>query len=101
MWNLPYQHNTPHCFAPNDFYRYILDIIKTLKDYGITKELLMECKVNVIYRAVCELANYHNHSPRWALLHHRFIPNYLVSFNYRVHFNLLPVKSKFVKFSIR
>ena len=31
MWNLPYQHNTPHCFAPNDFYRYILDIIKTLK----------------------------------------------------------------------
>ena len=36
MWSLPYQHNTPHCFTPNPFYSYILNIMKTLKGYGIT-----------------------------------------------------------------
>ena len=39
-------------------------------------------------------------SPRWELLHHKIMPNYLISFNYKVHFNLLPVKSKFLDFQL-
>ena len=37
---------------------------------------------------------------RWALLHHKILPNYLISFYYHVHYNLLPVKSKFMNFHL-
>ena len=60
----------------------------------------MSCRVKTVYNAVNNHVNRHNQSVRWALLHHRILPNYLISFNFRVHYNLLPVKSKFANFQL-
>ena len=100
LWNLPIDQRTPHSFRPNKIYSYILDIVKMLKSNGVTLDLFLSCKVKVIYTTVCEYINRHNESIRWALLHHKILPNYLISFNYRVHYNLLPVKSKFMDFHL-
>ena len=44
--------------------------------------------------------NCHNESDRWLRLHSPILPNYLNSFNFKVHFNLLPVRSKFLDFAL-
>ena len=100
MWNLPINNMTPHCFPPNEFYKYVLDILKMLKRFGVTKEEMLSGKVKLVYNKVVEKVNDFNQSPRWALLHHKLLPNYLISFNYKIHFNLFPVKSKFCDFQL-
>ena len=100
LWGLPANNLTLHSFTPNRFYSYVLDVLKMLKRFGVTKEDMISGKVKLVYRKVLEKVNEFNSTPRWALLHHRIMPNYLISFNYRVHFNLLPVKSKFFDFQL-
>ena len=100
LWGLPVNNRNLHSFSPNRFYSYVLDVLKMLKHYGVTKDDMLTGRVKVVYSKVNEKVNEFNSSPRWALLHHRILPNYLISFNYKVHFNLLPVKSKFFDFQL-
>ena len=100
LWGLPVHNRNLHSFSPNGVYSYILDVLKMLKHYGVTKEDMVSGKVKVVYSKVMEKVNEFNVSPRWALLHHRILPNYLISFNYKIHFNLLPVKSKICDFQL-
>ena len=100
LWNMPVNNDTTHAFHPNDIYLYKLNFLKQLKELGISKEELLDGKVKTIYQLVLEKMNMHNFTIRWRLLHSKIFPNYLISFNYKVHFNLLPVKSKFMVFGL-
>ena len=100
LWNLPVNNNTSHAFEPNDTYRYILNFLKKLKELGVEKDILLKSKVKVIYQTVLEKLNLYNFTIRWRALHAKCFPNYMISFNYKVHFNLLPVKSKFQNFAL-
>ena len=75
-------------------------MLKKLKGLGITKEDMISGNVNLIYKIALKKMNEFNMSPRWKTLHSKVIPNYLISFNYKVHFNLLPVKSKFAEYRL-
>ena len=90
--------SSPHAFKPNPFYEYVLCFIKELKQYGILLQDLVKCKVNLIYRLLLVNINKHNQCNKWGRLHSSYLPNYLNSFNYKVHFNLLPVRSKFTDY---
>ena len=100
LWNLPVNNDTTHAFHPNDIYKYKFDFLKQLKDLGINKQDLLEAKVKNIYQLVLEKINSFNLTVRWRVMHSKIFPNYLISFNYKVHFNLLPVKSKFQTFAL-
>ena len=54
----------------------------------------------VIYQMAVDRMNCHNESDRWLRLNSPILPNYLNSFNFKVHFNLLPVRSKFLDFAL-
>ena len=100
LWDLSINNNTCHAFQPNETYRYILDFLKMLKQWGIDKDVLLKTKVKPIYQSILDKMNEFNYTVRWRALHSRLFPNYLISFNYKVHFNLLPVKSKFQDFAL-
>ena len=71
-----------------------------IKQVGIKDEDLLTCKVNVIYHKVLESLNSHRFSPNHRILHLNCLPNYLKSFNFKVHFDLLPVKGKFLHYGL-
>ena len=100
LFKFPCDNMTPHRSNPNVVYGYILDILKMFKPYGIDDEILLSCKVKVIYKHVLAKLNESNYSLKYRLLHASFMPNYLITFNYKVHFNLLPVKSKFMHYGL-
>ena len=74
--------------------------MKQLKELGIKKEDLLKQKVKTIYGLILDKMNYHNFNLRWKMLHLKIFPNYLISFNYKVHYNLLPVRSKFQNYAL-
>ena len=75
-------------------------MLKVLKQCGVSLEEMVSGKVKVVYQKVVEKVNEFDKSPRWALLHYKILPNYLISFNYKVHYNLLPVRAKFLDFQL-
>ena len=100
LWDLPVNNSTLHAFCPNGFYSYVLQVLKKLKGLGITRDDMVTGNVSLIYKNALAKLNGYNISPRWKVLHMKVIPNYLISFNYKVHFNLLPVKSKFADYRL-
>ena len=100
LYNLRIDNRTSHAFRPNAFYSYVLDILKYFKNLGLEDDDFLNGKVNVIYKIVLEKLNVYNFTMKWRLLHVKFLPNYLLSFNYRVHFDLLPVKAKFMMYAL-
>ena len=100
LWNLPINNDTCHALEPNNVYLYVLNFLKKLKSLGIGKDVLLKAKVKNIYQLVLEKMNLCNFTVRWRALHSKIFPNYLISFNYKVHFNLLPVKAKFQNFAL-
>ena len=100
LWDIPVNNLTLHAFQPNVFYSYVLELLKRLKQLGITKDDMLTGKVGLIYKKVIELTNIRSACPRWKILHLKIMPNYLISFNFKVHYNLLPVRSKFTDFRL-
>ena len=76
------------------------NVLKLFKQIGVNEEDLLSCKVSVIYHKVLENMNLHNFSTKYRILHLSLLPNYLKSFNFKVHYNLLPVKSKFIPYGL-
>ena len=94
-FGLPINNVTPHAFKPNDFYKRMFDIICLHK---ITLDELMEGKVISIYkRIMTEIGEFRgrNSTENYGKLHRNIFPNYLKTFNYKLQFDLLPVKGKF------
>ena len=100
LWNVPVDNRTPHAMQPNQLYLYVLNVVKMLKDTGLTKEIILTGSVKQIYDYVMQAKYFYNFSHKWKLLHVKYLPNYLNTFNYKVHFNLLPVKAKFVQYGL-
>jgi len=96
-FKLPYNNRTPHAFSPNSFYGRVLQIIRAHK---ISLQELSERNVNYIYkRIVCDnnqsMINFKSYR-----ISVKILPSYLQSFNYKLHFNLLPVKSMFKEWQL-
>ena len=89
--------STPHASVPNFVYCHILEMIKWLK---ISKEELLEGSVNKIYKRIIYNANRVNRGLKSHRITAKFLPSYLQTFNYKLHFNLLPVKTMFREYAL-
>ena len=98
FYRLPRDNHTPHRFRPNRTYQYILNLLKMAK---FPKQDLMEGKIKQLYESIVN-SKYHVYSDsfRYSWMHSNFLPNYLKTFNFQVHYGLLPLKSKFVNFAL-
>ena len=87
----------PHRSRPNVIFKEILDIIK---DNNISAELLIEGKVNLVYKSVISNRSVNRRNTRYLRLHDPIFPNYLKTFNFNAFHNLLPVKTLFRDFAL-
>ena len=97
FYQLPRDNRTPHRHKPNDTYRYILNILLNFK---FPKEDLMKGKIKGLYNCILDKFGAQRGGANYGLMHASFLPNYLKTFNFQVHFELLPLKSKFVDFAL-
>ena len=91
-FNIPVNRNTPHGMTPNTFYSNVLQIIRS---HNITLKELSEGSINSIYRRILYDLNRSMINFKSCRLLSKVLPSYLQSFNYKTHFNLLPLKSMF------
>ena len=97
MYKLPMTNRALHSFQPNCLYKNMLSILSTFK---ITCEELLEGSVINIYRRVISEGGPHSGPGiNYGLLHRKIFPSYMKTFNFRLHFDLLPVKAKFQNFT--
>ena len=97
-FDLPKNNSTVHRFEPNEYYKKMFD---TIVKYKITSEELVEGKIGMIYkRILSEIGSEQNFCPEYSRIHKQIFPSYLKTFNYKVHFDLLPVKNKFHRFCL-
>ena len=64
----------------------------------IPVDLLIKGNFKQIYNFIIEKNYVPSSYPRYLRLHHRVLPNYIKSFNFQVHYRLLPVKRLFVEY---
>ena len=87
----------PHRPKPNVIFKEILEIIR---DNKIPAEVLIEGKVNNVYKYIILNNCTDNVYPKYSRMHNKIFPNYLKSFNFQVYHNLLPVKRMFRDFAL-
>ena len=93
LFNLNVNNSTVHRSEPNVYYKQMMNVISK---YHITLDELIEGKVSrIYYRIVCEYGERTAGGVLYSRLHKKIFPNYLKTFNYKTHFDLLPVKGKF------
>ena len=91
-FNIPVNRSTSHGMMPNAFYSNVLQIIRK---HNITLKELSEGSINIIYRRILYDLNRPMINFKSCRLLSKVLPSYLQSFNYKVHFDFLPLKSKF------
>ena len=96
-FNIPINHRTPHAHFPSFIYDYIFLMIKR---FGITHDELLKGSVNNIYKRIICDKNQQNNSFRSHCIFSKCLPSYLQTFNYKLHFNLLPVKTMFQEYAL-
>ena len=90
--------STPHRHEPNECYSKMFD---TIIKYKITSEELVEGKIGKIYhRILANIGENRNSEAQYSRMHKKIFPSYLKTFNYKVCFDLLPVKNKFHQFCL-
>ena len=95
---VPVNNSRPHKLTPSVRYANILNFITSMK---ISKENLMKGKIKLIYESIiCSKTNTNYIVPKWRRVHSPILPNYLKTFNYKVCYDLLPFKTKFVEFQL-
>jgi len=87
----------PHRSKPNTVYQCMMNIITSHK---IPVELLYKGKFKNIYCYIIEKNFMPSVYPKYLRLHHKVLPNYLKSFNFQVHYRLLPVKRLFIEYAL-
>ena len=97
-FNLRLNNSTVHRFQPNVYYKHMYDVISK---YKITLEEFINGKISKIYyRVVCEYGEQKAGGVKYNQLHKNIFPNYLKTFNFKINFDLLPVKGKFHQLSL-
>ena len=97
-FGLSRNNSTVHCLEPNDYYAKMYDIVKK---YNITSEEMVKGKIGQIYyRVLCDIGARRGIHSKYSRMHNQIFPSYLKTFNYKVHFDLLPVKNKFHSFCL-
>ena len=91
-FKLPINNCTPHASVPNSFYNNVLHMVKCL---NITLKELTEGSVNSIYKRIIYNINRHMEGFKSHCIVSKILPSYLQSFNYKLHFHLLPLKTMF------
>ena len=91
-FGFPVNNSTPHAATPNSFYNNVLRMIRWLR---ITVKEMTEGGVNCIYRRIIYNLNVCNKGFKSHRILSKVLPSYLQSFNYKLHFNLLPLKTMF------
>ena len=94
---LPKNLSCPHRHKPNKIYEQILKIIT---ENQIPAQLLTEGKIRNVYRFLVSKGFGNGKYPKYHRMHDRIFPNYLKSFDFRLHYNLLPVKRQFRDFAL-
>ena len=88
---------TPHAETPSFTYNYVLSMIKWFK---ITFKELTDGTVNSIYkRIVCSMNQQSLHFKSHRIFA-KGLPSYLQSFNYKLHNDLLPVRTMFQEYAL-
>ena len=90
----------PHALEPNDVYKRCFAL---LRDFKITIDECLNAKnFSVIYHRIvneyCETK--FRGIGKFYRLHSKVLPEYLRTFNYRLHFSLLPLNTKFVSYAL-
>ena len=86
----------PHTSNTSAYHLHTLEIIKK---YQITVEEFTNFEIKTIYKRII---NTHFSRPQsrtkesWLNLHHNIFPNNIKTFNYKLSWNLLPTKSKYI-----
>ena len=98
LFGFTLNNSTVHRAEPNVYYSHML---KVISNYNIGLEELLEGKISKIYyRVVYEYGERRAGGVLYSRLHRSIFPNYLKTFNFKVHFDLLPVKAKFHELSL-
>ena len=97
-FGLPYNNITPHASVPNKFYS--TNVFHIIQKYNLTLEELCTVNVSIVYKRVVYdlnqfMSNFNSH--RIVL---EILPSYLQTFNYKLHFNLLPLKSMYMEWQL-
>ena len=72
-----------------------------VKKYKITLQELVDGEIGQIYhRVLCDIGSNRGEGAKYTRMHKAIFPSYLKSFNYKIHFDLLPVQNKFHKFCL-
>ena len=96
-FGLERNNHTPHAGHPSEVYGHIFQLIRK---YNITTEELEEGSISKIYKRIILQANKRSSNFKYSRIICKMLPSYLCSFNYKVHYNLLPVKTKFRAYSL-
>ena len=91
-FNIPYNNRTPHAARPNIFYSNVFQIICR---FNISYNELTEGSICSIYRKVIYDCNLHMINFKSHRILSKVLPSYLQTLNYKIHFNLLPLKSMY------
>ena len=98
FFKMPCNSRTPHRFDTNERYQ---SMYQTIVKYNITSEELVQGKIGKIYhRILYDIGTAKHCRSHFYRLHSKVFPSYLKTFNYKVCFDLLPVKNKFYQFCL-
>ncbi len=98
FFNFPNNNCTPHRFEVNECYQAMFN---SIVKYNITAEELVKGKIgNIYHRILCDIGTAKHCHSQYLRLHKKIFPSYLKTFNFKVCFDLLPVKNKFYQFCL-
>ena len=95
-FNIRVNNHTAHSSSPSFIYEYIF---RTIKWFRITLDELLLGSVNFIYKRIVHNMNKGLSYNSYRILT-KGLPSYMQSFNYKLHNNLLPVKTLFREYSL-
>ena len=94
----PVNNCVPHKITPSAAYAEILNFIVTM---NITKQDLIDGKIKNVYENIIYSKVRGDYiASKWKRVHLPILPNYLKTFNFKVCYDLLPCKTKFVDFGL-
>ena len=95
---IPVNNRRPHRLTPTAHYERIL---KFITEMNISPENLKKGRIKIIYENIIASKTNTNYIvPKWRRVHASILPNYLKTFNFKVCYDMLPFKTKFVNFQL-
>ena len=96
-FKLPVNNSTLHTDRPCEVYSHIFEMIKR---YKITFDELVKGSTSLIYKRIILQRNPEIPSANYNRIFSNVLPSYLQSFNFKLHYNYLPVKTVFRQYAL-